>query len=163
MFPFSQNLPFWACLAFVCVIAYFAMRRYVRRQMATAPSTALRDRSQRALHWVSLILVVAPLAYVALIDGKPFWAAFAILWVQTASMSMLRVAGVRFAIRIWLLVPVAIVSIAVGAAVVTWPSFDQSELRTAPWPYLLAATLAFALSYAVSMLSFPNGHGERVR
>ena len=163
MFPFSQNLTFRACVAVLCAITFVVSRRYVRRQLAVAPKSALRSRAQRALHRVSLILVVAPLAYVALVDGQPFWAVFAILWVRGACMSLLRFTRVRFAIRLGLLAPVAVASIAVGAAVMTWPAFVPSELRAAPWPTLVAAALAFALSDAVSMVSFPKGHGERIR
>ena len=45
MFAFSQNLPFWACVALACAIATFVMRRVVRRQLAAVTE----DRPEKPL------------------------------------------------------------------------------------------------------------------
>jgi len=163
MFPLFENLVFWSFTALLSALAYFLMRRHVRKQLATAPKASLRSGSQRALHWASLLLIVIPLGYVIFVNGEPFWAAFAILWVQAGLMLLLRFIGVRYTIRIWLLIPITVVSAVVGALVAVWPSVEPSTIHTAPWSFLFLASLAFALSSALSLYSFPLGYGERAR
>jgi len=161
MFPLSENLGFWAFTAALCAVVYLVMRRHVRKQLVTAPKESLRSTSERALHWASLFLLVLPLGYVILIDGEPFWAAFAILWVQAGSMFSLRLLRVRYTIRVWLLLPIAVASVLVGAIVAIWPSIEPLTLRSAPWFFLAVTAILFALSSVISLYSFPAGYGER--
>jgi hypothetical protein len=163
MFPLSESLGFWAFTAALCAAVYFLMRRHVRKQIATAPTASLRSPSQRALHWTSLLLLVVPLGYVFLVEGQFFWAAFAILWAQAGAMLLFRLLGVRHAVRLWLLIPIAVGSIAVGAVAGAWPSVELSTIQAAQWVFLSLSALAFALSSALSLCSFPIGYGERAR
>jgi hypothetical protein len=163
MFPFFDNLGFWAFTGIVSLLAYFLMRRHVRQQLPTAPKASLRSPRQRLMHWSSLLLLALPLGYVILVNDKPFWAVFCVLWVQAGSMLALRLVGVRFTVRVWLLIPVAVASLFFGAVATVWPSVNSSALREAPWPFLFITTVAFALSSLISMYSFPLGYGERSR
>ena len=163
MFPFFENIGFWLFTALFSALAYLVMRRHVRKQIATAPKASLRNSSQRALHWASISLIAIPLGYVFFVNGEPLWAAFAILWVQAGVMVFLRFMGVCYAVRIWLLIPVALVSAIVGAVVAIWPTIDSASFRAAPWIFLFLTSLAFGLSNAVSLYSFPLGFGERAK
>jgi len=161
MFPFFDNLGFWAFTGIVSLLAYFLMRRHVRKQVLAAPKASFRSPQQRLMHWSSLLLLALPLGYVILINGEPFWAVFCVLWVQAGSMLALRLVGVRFAVRVWLLIPVAVASLFFGAVATVWPSVNSSAIREAPWLLLSVTTIAFALSSVISMYSFPLGYGER--
>lgn len=163
MFPFSENLAFWIFTLVVSAIAYVVMRMHVRKQLVAAPKASLRSPVQRAMHWISLFLLVIPLGYVFLINGEPFWAAFAILWAQAGSMLILRLLKISYAIRVWLLPPISVASVFVGAIVAVWPSIDYPTLQTAPWLFLSLAASAFALSSLISLYSFPIGYGERAQ
>jgi hypothetical protein len=163
MFPFFDNLGFWALTGIASLFAYLLMRRHVRKQLLVAPQGSLRSPRQRQMHWLSLLLLALPLGYVILVDGEWFWPAFIVLWVQAGSMLALRLVGVRFAVRVWLLIPVSVASLFIGAAATTWPSVNSSSLSEAPWGFLSIAVLAFALSSVISMYSFPIGYGERSR
>jgi hypothetical protein len=163
MFPFSENPAFWLFTLAVSAITYLVMRRHVHKRLVIAPQASLRSPIQRAMHWMSLLLLVIPLGYVTLINGEPFWAAFAILWAQAGSMLLLRLLKISYTIRVWLLLPISVASVFVGAIVAVWPSFDNSMLQAAPWLFLFLAALAFALSGLISLYSFPIGYGERAR
>ncbi len=163
MFPFFDNLAFWAFIAAMGAVGYFTMRKHVHKQIAMAPRESLRNPAQRALHRTSIVFVVLPLAYVGLIDGEPFWAAGAVLATQAGLMGLLQLLGVGYAIRLWMLLPITAASIIAGAAAAAWPSVEPSALATAPWLFLILAAAAFALSAAFSLYSFPIGYGERAR
>jgi hypothetical protein len=76
-------------------------------------------------------------------------------------MLLPRVARLKYRIRFWLLAPVSVASVFVGAVVSIWPSIDVTSVQRAPWPFLLVTGLAVALSVVLSIYSFPIGHGER--
>jgi hypothetical protein len=109
------------------------------------------------------VLLALPLGYIALVNAKPFWAVFAILWTQSGLMLLLRMLGIRFKVRMWLLVPIAVLSVLVGAVTSAWPAGQLAGLRSAPWALLSLAALAIGLSTVLSTYSFPLGFGERAK
>lgn len=161
--PYFVDLGFWAFTGIASLLAYFLMRRHVRKQLSTAPKASLRSPRQRLMHWSSLLLLALPLGYVAFVNDEHFWAVLCVLWVQAGSLLALRVSGIRFTVRVWLLVPLAVASFFGGVVAASWPSVNTSALREAPWLLLCFAAVAFALSSAISMYSFPPGYGERSR
>lgn len=115
------------------------------------------------MHWVSLLLLAIPLGYVLAINGEPFWLAFTILWVQVGSMVAMRLIGVGYVKRAWLLIPIVPLSVFVAAAVAVWQADAPLALQFVPWTFLVLSALAFALSGVLSLYSFPVGYGERSR
>lgn len=163
MFPFFENIVFWAFAIVVWVATYVVARRHVRKHAATAPKESFRNPTQRAMHWASLLLLLVPIGYVSATNEESFWPVLAVLCAQAVCMVLLRGIGIGYAKRAWLLIPVAALSVVVGAVVAVWQSDAPLSIEYAPWLLLGCTALAFAVSAVVSIYSFPIGFGERSR
>jgi len=163
VFPLPENLWFWAVTAALCIGIWAAMRRYVRRQLAKTRPASIRSARQLSLHRGSILLLALPLGYVAFVDGQPFWAVISVLWVQVGLMLLLRMLGLGFKVRVWLVALLAVLSVAVGAAVAIWPVVEAARLASAPWALLALTALAVGASTLLSIYSFPLGFGERAK
>jgi len=84
-----------------------------------------------------------------------------VLFANVGVMLCLRLIGVGYVARLWLLPAIALVSTVVGSAVYSWPSLNAASLQSSPWLLLLFSSLLVSASGALSILSFPVGYGER--
>ncbi len=162
MLPLFENLDIWLFVALLSVVSYFFIRKSIQKQLATAPAASLRNTNQRKLHWLSILMIVMPLAYVFLIDSKPFWSVLSVLWIQAGAMGLLRVFKIGWVYRSWLLLPVTVFAF-LGGAFVFKVQIESTSLVTTPWLSIALSALAFAASNLLSVFSFPLGYGERAR
>jgi hypothetical protein len=141
------------------ILRLSAKRR--RQIVANTQPEAFRSQQQRTLHWLSILCLLPPLGYIFAINDAAFWPVLGVLFANAGIMLCLRLIGVGYVARLWLLPVVTLVSTAVGSAVYAWPSLNAATLQSSPWFLLLVNSLLVSASGALSILSFPVGYGER--
>jgi len=139
------------------------LRPHMQRAIANAPTGAFRTPAQRRLHWASLLALLPPFAYILAVDGTYFFPVFATLVAHAAVMQILRIVGLGYVARLWLVPVVSALSAVVGAAASTWPNLGAPFLLQAPWILLAATSSLVGLSTVLSIISFPLGFGERAK
>ena len=142
----------------------FALRRlpHFRALAANAPTSSVRTKKQRFMHWASLLLLLPILlAFVAYED--PPWPIIAVFVSHTLIMLALRLLGVGYRARLVLSPLVFFIALAVGFATYAWPALNAQAFASAPWLSLIAAAVLTGASSTLSTLSFPIGFGERAK
>ena len=164
MFPFSENLFFWATLLAATCAACLLMRRYARKLEATAPAGSLRNPGQLRMSVASAMLGALPLVYALGVNGDQIFEILTVLCAQAICMLCLRFGGVPYSVRVWLYVPLVALSAWVGGSfgASLWAGSVAVE-ATDKWLVLVVASSIFAVAGVLSIYSFPRGYGERER
>ena len=112
----------------------------------------------------SAILSSLPLVYALGVNSDQIFEILTILCTQAICMLCLRFGGVPYRVRIWLYVPLVLLSAWVGRSF--GPSLWVGSVdvqATDKWLVLVVASSIFAVAGVLSIYSFPIGYGERKR
>ena len=159
MFTISENLAGWAFV--VVVFGMSGALVFCKNEtaldwlaMLIPPIPPTPSASQRAMLWVSSLLLLGPVLYNYFTheySGIP-WIMF------PANQGLVHLAkrmGLGFTTRVWLLIPTAAATAAMGCA----PMLRNADV---PWSFVCVAAISFAVATAVNWYSFPIEYRERV-
>jgi hypothetical protein len=151
--------------AYVVLVLIFAavmvpLLRHVRRANASAPPEAIRTPQQRYLNHASAAILLAPLAYWFFVAKEP-WPFLTMLLSFVAGMLVLRAVKVPWRARLWVAPFIAVACVVPGALVDLPRGISLLDADRTLWLPLAIASPFMALSYVLSVYSFPLAYGER--